>query len=257
MYAHMARATHEEISSFHSTLQGSFDALEARCEALEKSGGGHAHELERHEHEHRALADQVDVLQRQSAERDQRVAQLDHTCGQAFDGLQLLGRGLDKMSQDHQERVGALELANQQLVVRLETLQEQASMPHDSPKAQEQGLKTLDTLTCLARHVDTEMQRFDTELQRLEGMLHGPAPSVESDLQNFFEEMEDFKDKLHSLSHAQIQDLNNDFKEVYQFQKELGQRVDDEMKLLRGKVDEVGKMCADLENRQAAPNVFA
>merc|ERR1719343_993763 len=101
MYAHMARATHEEISSFHSTLQGSFDALEARCEALEKKGGGHAQELERHEHDHRALADRVDGLQRQSAEQNQRVTQLGHTCSQAFDGLHLLGRGLDKMSLDH------------------------------------------------------------------------------------------------------------------------------------------------------------
>merc|ERR1719188_438820 len=99
-------------------------------------------------------------------------------------------------------------------------------MPHDSPKVQEQGLKTLDTLTCLERHVDAELQRFDTELQRLEGMLHGPAPSVESDLQHFIQEMEDVKGKLHSLNHAQNQDL-----EVYQLQMELGRRVDDEMKL--------------------------
>merc|ERR1719229_2072289 len=99
----MVRAIREEITSFDSTLQGSFDALEARCEALEKKGGGHAQELERHEHNHRALADRVDGLQRQSAEQDQRVAQrleqLGHTGGQALDSLRLLGPRLDKMSQ--------------------------------------------------------------------------------------------------------------------------------------------------------------
>ncbi|CAK0901354.1 unnamed protein product [Prorocentrum cordatum] len=51
--------------------------------------------------------------------------------------------------------------------------------------------------TRLAQHVDTEMER-------LEGMLHGPAPSVESDLQKIFQDMEDFKGKLHVLNQVQM-----------------------------------------------------
>jgi hypothetical protein len=274
MHAHMVRAIREELTSFDSTLQGSFDALEARCEALEKKGGWHVQELERHEHNHRVLADRVDGLQRQSAEQDQRVAQsleqLGQTGSQALDRLQLLGRRLDKMSQDHEESVGAQALVNQQMLVRLETREEQASMLHDSHKAHEQECKALQQQvkdissqvaqvseqdTCLARHVDTEMQR-------LEGMLHGPAPSVESDLQKIFQEFEDFKDKLHALNQVQIQD-QNDFNEVDLFQKELGQRVNDEMKHLRDKVDEVAdmvqedlmglhsKLCTDIENLHA------
>merc|ERR1719203_2394041 len=83
--------------------------------------------------------------------------------------------------------------------------------------------------------------------------------------------MEGFKGKLHIFNHIQIQD-QNDFHEVDMFQKELCQRVNDEMALLRGKVDGVtgmfqedlmglhNKLSTDIEHLQAdkelAPIVF-
>jgi len=198
MHAHVARAISEGIASFDSTLRGSFDALEARCEALEKKAEGPPR----------------------------------NSSG----------------TSTHQESVEALELANQQMVVRLETLQSQASMLHDSLKAQEQECKALDSLRLLGPRLDKMSQdheesvvALDSELQRLEGMLRGPAPSVEADLQKIFLQMDDFKDQLHDLRQAQIQD-QNDSSEVNQFQKELGRRVDDKMNLLKGKVDEVTHM---------------
>jgi len=312
MHAQLAHAIHEELASLEARLQSSFEALGARCAALEKRDGEHAQELtslesrlhealgarcaalekkggeqaqdlERYGHHQRALAERVDGLQRQSAEQDKRVAQeleqLGHTSGQALDSLRLVGPRLDKMAQGHRDSVEALELANQQLVKRLETFAEQTNLLHDARKAHEQECKLLqqqvkDMFSQIQQvsEQDTRLaQHVDTEMERLEGMLHGPAPSVESDLQKIFQDMEDFKGKLHVLNQVQIQD-QNDFNEVDQFQKELSQRVNDEMRLLRGKVDEVtdmvqedlmglhGKLCTDLENlqadREAAPRVF-
>merc|ERR1740127_256844 len=123
------------------------------------------------------------------------------------------------------------------MVVRLETLQEQASMLHDSLKAQE-----LDSLRLLGPRLDKMSQchqesvgALRTELQRLEGILSSPAPTLKSDLQKIFQEMEDLNGKLHILNQVQIQD-QNDFHEVDKSQKEFSQRMNDEMALLRGKV---------------------
>jgi len=276
---HLTHAMNEhfaqEFASFELRLHSCFEALGARCEALEKKGGEHAQDLERHRHDQCAFADRVNGLQRQCVEQEQRVAQeleqLGHVSGQALDSLRALGPRLDKMSQDQKESVEALELANQQMVARLETFTEQTKAQEQECKAFQQQVKDMNSQMQQVCETDTRLaQHIDTELERLEGMLHGPAPSVESDLQKMFQDMEDFKGKLHVLNQVQIQD-QNDFNEVDQFQKELHQRVNDEIKLLRGKVDEVtdmvqedlmglhSKLCTDLEHlqadREAVPSV--